>query len=73
MNQTKCTRLKSVIAKHAVLEGAETKKSQAERALIDRQRYIRRLDKPGDFTLDELENVSRAFKIPWSEIAEALT
>ena len=73
MNQTKCARLKGVIAKHAALAGAETKKAQAERALIEKQRYVRRLDNPGAFTLDELENVSRAFKIPWSEIAEALT
>lgn len=73
MNQTKCARLKGVIAKHAVMAGAKTKKAQAERALIEKQRYVRRLDNPGAFTLDELENVSRAFKIPWSEIAEALT
>lgn len=73
MNQTKCARLKGVIAKHAVMAGAETKKVQAERALIEKQRYVRRLDNPGAFTLDELENLSRAFKIPWSEIAEALT
>ena len=73
MNQTKCARLKSVIARYAVLAGAETKKAQAERALIEKQRYVRRLDNPGTFTLDELENLSRAFKIPWSEIAEALT
>ena len=72
MNQTKCARLRSVIARHAVLAGAETKKAQAERALIEKQRYVRRLDNPGAFTLDELENVSRAFKIPWDEIAEAL-
>lgn len=73
MNQKKCVKLKGVIAKHAVMEGAETKKAQAERALIEKQRYVRRLDNPGTFTLDELENLSRAFKIPWSEIAEALT
>ena len=73
MNQTKCARLKGVIAKHAVMAGAKAKKAQAERALIEKQRYVRRLDNPGAFTLDELENLSRAFKIPWSEIAEALT
>ena len=73
MNQTKSAKLRGVIAKYAVIGGAETKKEQAARALIDIQRYVRRLDNPGAFTLDELENLSRAFKIPWSEIAEALT
>ena len=72
MNQTKSAKLRGVIAKYAVIGGAETKKEQAARALIDIQRYVRRLDNPGAFTLDELENLSRAFKIPWSEIAEAL-
>lgn len=73
MNQKKNDKLRGVIAKYATMEGAETKKAQAERALIEKQRYVRRLDNPGAFTLDELENLSRAFKIPWSEIAEALT
>ena len=72
MNQKKCVKLKGVIAKYAVMEGAETKKAQAERALIEKQRYVHRLDNPGTFTLDELEKVQRAFKIPWEEISEAL-
>lgn len=72
MNQKKSDKLRGVIAKYATMEGAETKKAQAERALIEKQRYVRRLDNPGAFTLDELENLSRAFNIPWSEIAEAL-
>lgn len=31
-----------------------------------------RFENPGAFTLDELEKVQRAFKIPWEEISEAL-
>ena len=73
MNQKKSVRLKGVIAKHAVMEGAETKKAQAERALIDRACYARRMDNPGLFTLEELERLAHALRIPWSEIAEALT
>lgn len=73
MNQKKSAKLRGVIAKYAVIGGAETRKEQAARARIDIQRYVRRLDNPGAFTLDELENLSRAFNIPWSEIAEALT
>lgn len=72
MNQKKSNKLRGVIAKYATMEGAETKKAQAERALIEKQRYVRRLDNPDAFTLDELEKVQRAFKIPWSEISEAL-
>lgn len=72
MDQKKSDKLRGVIAKYATMEGAKTKKAQAERALIEKQRYARRLDNPGAFTLDELEKVQRAFKIPWEEISEAL-
>ena len=72
MNQKKTARLNGVIAKYAAMAGERTIKGQAERILIDRACYSRRLENPGLFTLDELEKVSRAFGIPWTEIAEAL-
>lgn len=72
MNQKKDMRLRGVIAKYAVMSGCPSKKAQAERALIDRNCYARRLQNPGLFTLDELEKVQRAFSIPWEEISEAL-
>lgn len=72
MNQKRESRLISVIYKYAVLNGCKTQKAQAERALIDRNCYARRLHNPGLFTLDELEKVQRAFRIPWEEISEAL-
>lgn len=72
MNQKKSVKLNGVIARYAVLAGATTKKAQAEQVIMDRMCYARRLSNPGNFTLDELEKVSKAFKIPWSEIAEAL-
>lgn len=73
MNQKKSDKLRGVIAKYATMEGAESKKAQAERALIDRACYARRMDNPGLFTLDDLERLAHALRIPWSEIAEALT
>ena len=72
MNQKKSDKLRGVIAKYATMEGAESKTKQAERALISRRCYAYRFENPGAFTLGELENISRAFKIPWDEIAEAL-
>lgn len=72
MNQKKSDKLRGVIAKYATMEGAESKTKQAEWALISRRCYAYRFENPGAFTLDELEKVQRAFKIPWSEISEAL-
>lgn len=73
MNAKKGAKLRGVIAKYAVIGGAETRKEQAARALIDIQCYNRRWDNPGNFTLDELEKIAAAFRMPWSEIAEALS
>lgn len=35
-------------------------------------RYYRRLKEPGEFTVEELRQVSRAFRIPWEELETAL-
>lgn len=73
MTPKKNAKLRGVIAKYATIAGAETKKEQAGRALINVQCYNRRWENPGMFTLDELEKISAAFRVPWSEIAEALS
>ena len=73
MNQKKSDKLRGVIAKYATMEGAESKTKQAERALISRRCYAYRFENPGAFTLDELEKIAAAFRVPWSEIAEALS
>lgn len=72
MNQNKSNKLRGVIAKYATMEGADSKTKQAERVLISRHCYTYRIKNPGAFTLDELEKVQRAFKIPWEEISKAL-